>query len=101
MAHESLSGDGKFKRVTAKEQRETGSRYTSEQGPATHMATVPLEKGKLSKNPQDVSNVTRLTHGNVAELIKAGEIGRPTITAGKNQGSKQSAMRIPIEGKKE
>ena len=101
MAHESLSGAGKFKRATAKEQSETGSRYTREQGPATHMATVPLEKGKLSTNPEDVSNVTRLTHGNVAKLIKAGKIGRPTITAGKIPGSPQSAMRIPIEGKKE
>jgi len=101
MSHESLSGAGKFKRATAKEQRKTGSRYTSEQGPATHMATVPLEKGKLSTNPEDVSNVTRLTHRNVAELIKAGKIGRPTITTGKIPGSKQSAMRIPVEGKKE
>ena len=101
MAHESLSGAGKFKRATAKEQRETGSRYTSEQGPATHMATVPLEKGELSKNPENVSNVTRLTHGNVADSIKAGKIGRPTITTGKNLGSKQSAMRIPVESKKE
>ena len=101
MAHESLSGAGKFKRATSKEQEETGSRYTSEQGPATHMATVPLENGKLSRNPEDVSNVTKLTHGNVAELIKAGKIGRPTITAGKIPGSPQSAMRIPVEGKKE
>jgi hypothetical protein len=101
MAHESLSGAGKFKRATAKVQKETGSRYTSEQGPATHMATVPLEKGELSKNPENVSNVTRLTHGNVADSIKAGKIGRPTITTGKNLGSKQSAMRIPVESKKE
>ena len=101
MAHESLSGAGKFKRATAREQEETRSRYTREQGPATHMATVPLEKGKLSTNPEDVSSVTRLTHGNVAKLIKAGKIGRPTITAGKIPGSPQSAMRIPIEGKKE
>jgi len=101
MAHESLSGAGKFKRSTSKKQEETGSRYTSEQGPATHMATVPLEKGELSKNPEDVSNVRKLTHGNVAELIKSGEIGRPSITTGKNLGSKQSAMRIPVVGKKE
>jgi hypothetical protein len=101
MTHESLSGAGKFKRATSRVQQETGSRYTSEQGPATHMATVPLEGGKLSKNPEDVSNVTKLTHGNVAELIKAGKIGRPSITTGKNLGSKQSVMRIPVEGKKE
>ena len=100
MAHESHSGAGKFQRATSKVQKETNSRYTSEQGPATHMATVPLENGKLSTNPEDVSNVTRLTHGNVAKLIKAGKIGRPTITTGKNLGSKQSAMRIPVESKK-
>ena len=98
MAHESHSGDGKFQRATAKVERKTGYRYT-EQGPATHMATVPLEGGKLSKNPEDVSNVTRLTHGKVAELVKAGKIGRPTITTGKNPGSKQSVMRISVVGK--
>lgn len=98
MAHESHSGDGKFQRATAKVERKTGYRYT-EQGPATHMATVPLEGGKLSTNPKDVSNVTRLTHGKVAELVKAGKIGRPTITTGKNPGSKQSVMRIPVVGK--
>lgn len=98
MAHESFSGAGKFKRATSKVQRKTSSRYTSEQGPATHMATVPLEKGELSKNPKNVSKVMKLTHGNVAELIKADEIGRPTITAGKIPGIKQSAMRIPYRG---
>tara|TARA_Y100000389_G_C17462000_1_gene522488 strand:+ start:1821 stop:3302 length:1482 start_codon:yes stop_codon:yes gene_type:complete len=100
MAHESLSGAGKFQRSTSKEQKKTKSRYTSEQGPATHMATVPLEGGKLSTNPADVS-VTRLTHGNVADLIKDGTIGRPSITTGKNPESDQSVMRIPIKGKKE
>ena len=97
MAHESHSGDGKFQRATSKVQKKTNSRYT-EQGPATHMATVPLENGKLSTNPEDVSKVTRLTHGNVAELIKAGKIGRPTITTGKTPGSKQSVMRISYRG---
>jgi hypothetical protein len=94
MAHESFSGAGKFKRATAKEQRETGSRYTSEQGPATHMATVPLEKGKLSENPESVSDTIKLTHGNIENLIRQGKIGKPTITKGKNIGSNQPAMRI-------